>query len=168
MNDIDLVGHLGAAIDRARARVTNHEQLGDTTDFAEQGTRDEGVQAGSVRLDAGKFSACTTNSPSLVPVAGDAPNLMGGVPAPMTEPMTELELDAIVTAVWADLEQDPFRVGDLLADAIGFIGRIAVAPDTDPYDADRAAGLLRRMEQRALWGPTEPKPDVRLIWSELP
>lgn len=160
MNDIDLVGHLGAAIDRARARVTNHEQLGDTTDFAELGTRDEGVQAGSPGLEAGNVSACTSNSPSLVPTAGDAPNLTGGVP----EPMTELELDAIITALWSDLAEDPYRVGDLLADAIGFLGGLALR--TDHHVAERAAGLLRRMEARALWGPTEPRPDVRIIWAE--
>lgn len=128
--------------------MTTHELLGGTTDAAEH--------------DAEEASPSTA---SPLP-AGDALNLTQGVPELAQEPMTELELDAIVTAIWSDLTEDPYRVGDLLADAIGFIGRYAVDPSIDPYDAARAAGLLRRMEQRALWGPTVPHPDVRIIWAE--
>lgn len=74
-------------------------------------------------------------------------------------PLTTAEFDAIVGAVWADLEEDPYRIGDLLAQALGFIAGIALHEDTDPRDAARAAAVLRAMEQRALWGPEHEQED---------
>lgn len=125
MNDIDLVGHLGAAIDRARMRVATHEQLGDTTDAAEHGAE-----------EAPPVGQPAVASPSSAP-----------------DPLTGPELGAIIASLWADLEDDPYRVGDLLADAVGFIGGVALGEHHPDSLRGRAAGLLRRMEQRALWGP---------------
>lgn len=84
------------------------------------------------------------------------------------DPFTGDEFDAILSSVWNGLQDDPFRFGDLLAEALGFIAGIALHEDSSPGDAARAAGLLRRMEQRALWGPDTPRPTVRLIWAETP
>ncbi|MEU4391616.1 hypothetical protein [Kribbella sp. NPDC023855] len=80
-----------------------------------------------------------------------------GVPAPLTAE----EFDAIVGAIWADLDDDPMRIGDLLATAVAFIAGIALHEDTDPQDAARAAAVLREMEQRALWGPDHEHEDHR-------
>lgn len=77
------------------------------------------------------------------------------------EPLTPAEYDAIVSTIWNGLPDDPFRIGDLLADALGFIGGLALAFDTDPHEADRATAVLREMEQRALWGPNHEQEDHR-------
>lgn len=135
--------------------MTDLIALGGTTDAPEL-SADEGVQSPpGDRLDAGRNSACTPNSPSV--------DTGAGVPlpeAPAPDPLTQDEYDAIVHAIFDGLDADPWRVGDLLADALGFIGRLAI-DGADGFEEGRAAGLLRRMEQRALWGPTEPRPEVR-------
>lgn len=79
----------------------------------------------------------------------------------LAEPMTPVEFDSIVSLIWHDLDSDRSRVGDLLADALGFIGGIAVDIHTDPHDADRATAVLRAMEQRALFGPYRDQEDHR-------
>lgn len=147
--------------DPATVRDLDADLAAPTTDRGDQAT-DEGVEAGSDRLDAGEVSASTPNSPS---VAGSGGVLLPEAPP---DPLTAAELDAIVTAIWDGLDGDPFRVGDLLADALGFIGGLALR--TDHHVAERATGLLRRMEQRALWGPEHPAevPPVRIIWAETP
>jgi hypothetical protein len=53
--------------------------------------------------------------------------------------------------VWSLDDDDPFRFDELLTSALAFIGRRAL----DVAD-ERAAALLRAMEQRALWGPDHP------------
>jgi hypothetical protein len=75
--------------------------------------------------------------------------------------MTSVEFDSIVALIWHDLDSDRCRVGDLLADALGFIGGIALGVDTDPHEADRATAVLRAMEQRALFGPYHDQEDHR-------
>ncbi|WP_020385945.1 hypothetical protein [Kribbella catacumbae] len=118
-----------------------------TTDVGVHGAGDEGVEAGSPADGQETRSLAvvsTTNSPS---------------PAPT--PFTAAEFDAIVSTIWNGLPDDPFRIGDLLADALGFIAGIALHEDTDPNDAARAAAVLRAMEQRALWGPDHEQEDHR-------
>lgn len=114
-----------------------------TAGDGQSGAGGEVAEVGSSRLDAGVVSASAANSPP---------------PAP---PFTDAEFDSIVGTIWGDLEEDPFRVGDLLADALGFIAGVALHPDTDPRDAARAAAVLRQMEQRALWGPDLEQEDHR-------
>jgi hypothetical protein len=87
---------------------------------------------------------------------------VGGSPAPAPtspEPFTEAEFDSILGTIWNELDGDPHRFDDLLAQALGFIGGIAVR--TDHHVAERAAGLLRDMEQRALLGPDHEQEDHR-------
>lgn len=94
----------------------------------------------------------------------DRDEVAGGAAAtasPADPPLTPAEFDSIVAAIWEDLEDDQFRVGDLLADALGFIAGIALHEDTDPRDAARAAAVLRAFEQRALWGPDHDQEDHR-------
>ena len=102
------------------------------------------------------------------PVTGDA----GATASPVTcdcldprpnvaEPMTPVEFDSIVSLIWHDLDSDRARVGDLLADALGFIGGIALDIHSDPHDADRATAVLREMENRALFGPYQDREDHR-------
>lgn len=81
-------------------------------------------------------------------------------PAPASpEPFTAAEFDAIIGTIWNGLDGDPHRFDDLLADALGFIGGIAVRAGSNA--AERAASLLREMEQRALWGPNHEHEDHR-------
>lgn len=76
------------------------------------------------------------------------------------EPFTEAEFDSIIGTIWNELDGDPHRFDDLLAEALGFIAAVALRPDlTDT--AGRAIGLLRRMEQRSLWGPDHEQEDHR-------
>lgn len=75
-----------------------------------------------------------------------------GVPVP-PEPYTEAEFDALLHVVWNISDDDPYRFSDLLADALAYLAAVAIRPDTNGREADRAAGMLRRVEQRALWGP---------------
>jgi hypothetical protein len=72
-----------------------------------------------------------------------------GVPRPLTVD----EHESIVDAIWADLEEDPYRIGDLLTIALAYLAVVALDPGTDPHDADQATAVLRQLEQRALWGP---------------
>lgn len=146
MSDVvDLVGHLQKAVARARdQRLAVPPTEGDGHQ-----TGDEGVGVGSDRLDAGVVSALTPNSPS-PEGPGDAPSLAS------PGPYTPEEYDALVAAVWDfdGCEHDLTRFDELLTTALAFIGRIAIdGIRTVPLDQDRAALLLRRMEQRALWGP---------------
>lgn len=75
------------------------------------------------------------------------------------EPFTEAEFDSILGTIWNGLDGDAHRFDDLLAQALGFIGGIAMR--TDHHVAERAAALLREMEQRALWGPDHEQEDHR-------
>lgn len=99
----------------------------------------------------------------LVPTEPEDPKAGGAAAtaSPADSPLTVEEFDAIVGAIWADLDDDPMRIGDLLATALGFIAGIALHEDTDPHDAARAAAVLREMEQRALWGPDHEHEDHR-------
>lgn len=103
------------------------------------------------------------NSHDLVLPPTEGEHHGAGVPAPAPtppEPLTVDEYDAIVGTIWNGLPDDPFRIGDLLAQALGFIGGIALH-DTDHPDADRATAVLRAMEQRSLWGPDQEQEDHR-------
>lgn len=98
---------------------------------------------------------------SLEPTEHEGPRSGGAAATASPEPLTAPEFDAIVALIWDDLDEDPLRVGDLLADALGFIGGIALDIHSDPHDADRATAVLRAMEQRALWGPNHEQEDHR-------
>lgn len=79
----------------------------------------------------------------------------------MSEKYKLEEFEAFIGAVWnfapdPDAEDDLTRFDELLHAALVYIGRVALDPSTDPFDADRAARLLRSMELRALWGPDHP------------
>lgn len=87
------------------------------------------------------------------PAAGTAPA--------SPDPLTEAEYDAIVGTIWNELDGDPHRFDDLLAEALAFIAGIALREDTDPHEADRATAALRDFEQRALWGPTNEQENHR-------
>ncbi len=89
-----------------------------------------------------------------------APSAYGTRTAP-PEPLTEGEYDAIIGTIWNELEGDPHRFDDLLAQALGFIGSIALSSHTDPHEADRATAKLRQFEARALWGPDHEQEDHR-------
>jgi hypothetical protein len=127
--------------------MTTHDLVAPTSDGDDHGAGDEGAEVPPAdRLDAGRVSGSATNSPSPAP--------------PTLEPFTEAEFDAIIGTIWNGLEGDPTRFDDLLADALGFVAAVALRPDlTDT--SGRAAGLLRRMEQRALWGPNLEHEDHR-------
>jgi len=75
------------------------------------------------------------------------------------KPPVPREFDRILGTIWFRVDDDPHRFSDLLADALGFIGALAIR--TDHHVAERAAGLLRRMEQRALRGPDHEHEDHR-------
>lgn len=68
-------------------------------------------------------------------------------------PYTAADFDALLATVWNISDDDPHRFSDLLADVLAFVGATAIRPDLYPREAARAAGMLRRVEQRALWGP---------------
>lgn len=123
-----------------------------TSDGDDHGAGGEAAEAGSPRMEPGGVRAYAVNSPPPAPIPP---------PGHRPGPMNELEFDAIVGTIWNGLTDDPFRIGDLLADALGFIAGIALHEDTDPHDAARAAGVLRQMEQRALWGPDHEQEDHR-------
>lgn len=147
MNDVvDLAGHLRDAVARAREqRLAVPPTEGDGHQ-----TGDEGVRVGSDRLDAGVVSALTPNSPSPAEPGGA---VLSAVPP---GPYIQEEYDALVAAVWDfdGCESDLTRFDELLTTALAFIGRIARdGTRSTPLDQERAALLLRRMEQRALWGP---------------
>lgn len=76
------------------------------------------------------------------------------------DPFTEAEFDAILGTIWEGLDDDPTRFDDLLFTALGFIAGIALTSRADRLP-ERAAGLLRRMEQRSLWGPDHEQEDHR-------
>jgi hypothetical protein len=130
-----------------------------TTDHEGQESAGEGVAVGSVRVEP-VVSADAPNSPPAGTAGGAAATAS---PAPFT---TE-EFDAIVGAIWSDLDDDPTRIGDLLAEALGFIGSLAlrhvIGGPLMPWLSVqlRAAELLRAMEQRALWGPDNEQEDHR-------
>lgn len=67
---------------------------------------------------------------------------------------TEETMNRVVDAIWNDIDKDPHRAEDLLVNALGFMGAIALAP---PWQVDigrrrRAAQRLLQMEQRAIEG----------------
>lgn len=69
---------------------------------------------------------------------------------PLTQRSTA---EAVAECIWQDLDEDPTRVGDLLAIAVEALVELAVADRGDPEYAARALG---RIEIRALWGPPLP------------
>jgi hypothetical protein len=119
----------------------------------------EDPKAGGAAATASSATGHAATCPLVCCTSADDENVTG-VPA-QQPPLTPAEFDAIVGAIWADLDEDEFRIGDLLAVALGFIAGIALHEDTDPHDAARAAAVLREMEQRALWGPDHEHEDHR-------
>lgn len=87
------------------------------------------------------------NSPPSAPILGHAP-------------YTTEEFDDLLGTVWGDLEADPHRFDDLLADTLGFIGGLALNPHLGSVTV-RATEHLRAAEQRALWGPNHEQEDHR-------
>lgn len=69
-------------------------------------------------------------------------------------PLQNLEAATVVAEmVWEDLDEDPTRVGDLLAIAVKALVEIA----SSPYPtAEYAAETLGRIEQRTVFGPDAP------------
>lgn len=98
---------------------------------------------------------------SLEPTEHEGHGSRGAAATAPREPMSPVEFDSIVSLIWHDLDSDRARVGDLLADALGFIGAIALGGVTDPDEVDRASDVLRAMEQRALFGPYNEQEDHR-------
>jgi hypothetical protein len=98
---------------------------------------------------------------SLEPTEHEGPRSGGAAATASPDPLTPAEYDAIVGTIWNELDGDPHRFDDLLADALGFIAGIALHEDTDPHEADRATAALRSFEQRALWGPDHEQEDHR-------
>lgn len=125
------------------------ELVAPTTDGGDRQTADEGVQVPpGDRLDSGRTSACTPNSPSAEGPAGVAATASAG-------PYDPAELEALIEAVWSlEGDADPTRFDELLHAALVSLGRIAL----NPFAAERGMVtlLLRSMEQRALWGPDHP------------
>lgn len=105
---------------------------------------------------------------ALVPTESERPEAGGAAatasPAAcdcMSEIYENKEFEAFIGAVWnfapdPDAEDDLTRFDELLHAALVFIAGIALDPSTDPHEANRAAQMLRSMEQRALWGPDYP------------
>jgi hypothetical protein len=73
---------------------------------------------------------------------------------------TTAEFDDLIGTLWGDLEGDRHRFADLLSDAVGFIGGLAMQPELGAVSV-RAVEHLRAMEQRALWGPNHEQEDHR-------
>lgn len=61
--------------------------------------------------------------------------------------------EAVAEVIWEDLDDDPTRVGDLLAIAVEHLVELATA---NRPDSEYAAQVLGRIERRALWGPPLP------------
>lgn len=101
----------------------------------------------------------TAEELALVPTEHEGPAGGAAAKASPAIPFTASEFDAILSTIYSDLQEDPFRIGDLLADALAFIAGIALHEDSEPRDAARAAVVLRAFEQRALWGPEHEQED---------
>ena len=83
-------------------------------------------------------------------------------PGPPTPPaLTAAEYDEIVGAIGQGLDDDPRRFNDLLSDACGFIGTLAIRRDVDPRLSRLAAECLRGMQLRATAGPNHEQEDHR-------
>lgn len=100
-------------------------------------------------------------TPDLTLVPTESERQPGGAAATAPPgPYCEAEFGSFIASVWNfpadDAEEDLTRFDELLHAALVFIAGIALDPSTDPHEADRAATVLRSMEQRALWGPGIP------------
>lgn len=103
----------------------------------------------------------TDPTPDLTLVPTESERQPGGAAATAPPgPYCEAEFGAFIASVWNfpadDTGEDLTRFDELLHAALVFIAGIALDPSTDPHEANRAAHVLRSMEQRALWGPDHP------------
>lgn len=110
----------------------------------------EGVGSGAARVEPAASTPALNSRPSVLPTGST-----GAAATASVDPYHPGEFDALIASVWSlEGADDPTRFDELLTAALAFIGALALR--TDHHVAERAADLLRRMEQRALWGPDQP------------